>query len=97
MSGFGKSTKKLVLTLFTHAECQLCVRAKANLAKVNEKIPFTIYEVDIKAPENKKWFDEYRYDVPVVHANGKFLLWHQVDVPRAIEKLQEITKESKQS
>ncbi|PVU97341.1 hypothetical protein BB559_002074 [Furculomyces boomerangus] len=86
------SQKKLLLTIFTHAECQLCRNAKAKLAIVQEKVPFDIQEVDIKSPENKKWFDEYRYDVPVVHANEKFLLWHQVDIESTIKKLQDILK-----
>ncbi|PVU94768.1 hypothetical protein BB561_002278 [Smittium simulii] len=81
------SSNKVLLTLFTHADCQLCKLAKANLFKVQQKVPFLIEEVDIKLPENKYWFEEYKYDIPVVHANGKFLLWHQVNVEKTIQKL----------
>ncbi|KAJ2762254.1 hypothetical protein IWQ56_005084, partial [Coemansia nantahalensis] len=78
---------RLVLTMFTHSRCQLCVDARAALAQVRAEVPFEISEVDIRRPGNERWFDEYKYDVPVVHANGEFLLWHRVDVPATIAKL----------
>jgi hypothetical protein len=35
------------------------------------QIPFEYTECDIHAPENKKWFDLYRYEIPVVHIDGE--------------------------
>ncbi|KAJ2785043.1 hypothetical protein H4R18_000751 [Coemansia javaensis] len=83
----GRGAARLALTLFTHRRCQLCVDAKAALAEVRAEVPFELSEVDIHKPGNERWLEEYKHDVPVVHANGEFLLWHRVDVPRTIAQL----------
>ncbi|KAJ1895970.1 hypothetical protein LPJ66_004271 [Kickxella alabastrina] len=85
---------RLMLTMFTHNRCQLCVNAKEALEQVRQQVPFNITEVDIKKPENSKWFEEYKYDVPVIHANDEFLLWHRVNVEDTVSKLQNILKSS---
>jgi len=36
-------------------------------------------EVDITLPENKPWFEKYKYEIPVVHFGGQFLMKHRVD------------------
>ncbi|KAJ2863703.1 hypothetical protein GGH94_003430 [Coemansia aciculifera] len=82
----------LVLTMFTHNRCQLCVTAKEALEVVRQRVPFEIKEVDIRQPGNEKWFEEYKFDVPVIHANDEFLLWHRVNVNDTVAKLQEILK-----
>ena len=35
-------------------------------------------EVDISLPENKVWFDKYKFDIPVVHLNGRMLMKHRI-------------------
>ena len=35
-------------------------------------------EVDITLPENKTWFNKYRYDIPVFHLQGEYLMRHKV-------------------
>jgi hypothetical protein len=35
-------------------------------------------EVDITLPENKTWFDKYKYDIPVFHLEGEYLMRHKV-------------------
>ncbi|KAJ2626737.1 hypothetical protein IW137_005854, partial [Coemansia sp. RSA 1287] len=59
------------------------------------QVPFEITEVDIKKPGNEKWFDEYKYDVPVIHANDEFLLWHRVNIDDTVQKLLAIQKSVK--
>ncbi|KAJ2001835.1 hypothetical protein GGI04_002681 [Coemansia thaxteri] len=88
----GKVAPRLVLTMFTHSRCQLCVTAKEALALVHKRVPFEIREVDIRQSGNEKWFEEYKHDVPVIHANNKFLLWHRVNVDETVARLQEILK-----
>ena len=36
-------------------------------------------EVYIDEPTNKEWFKLYRYDIPVLHLNGRFLMKHCID------------------
>ncbi|KAJ2077964.1 hypothetical protein H4R24_004802 [Coemansia sp. RSA 988] len=64
--------------------------AKEALVQVRKQVSFEISEVDIRKPGNEKWFDEYKYDVPVIHANDEFLLWHRVDVAETVAKLKAI-------
>lgn len=41
---------------------------------------FIFHEVDIRRPENRRWFGMYRYEIPVFHLNEKFLMKHRVDL-----------------
>ncbi|KAJ2785165.1 hypothetical protein GGI15_002025 [Coemansia interrupta] len=88
---------RLMLTMFTHNRCQLCVNAKEALEQVRQRVSFEITEVDIKKPENRRWFDEYKHDVPVIHANDEFLLWHRVNIDDTVAKLQAILDKQKDS
>ena len=40
---------------------------------------FQYEEEYIDMPENKEWFEKYKYDIPVIHLNGKLLMMHRVD------------------
>lgn len=41
---------------------------------------FVLQQVDISLQENKVWFDRYRWDIPVFHLNGQFVMKHGVDI-----------------
>ncbi|KAI9557023.1 hypothetical protein GHT06_016819 [Daphnia sinensis] len=69
-----------VLTLFTKDECPLCDEAKMALMKSSLWNRFIFQEVDIRRPENRRWFGMYRYEIPVFHLNEKFLMKHRVDL-----------------
>ena len=75
-----QSVNQPVLTLYTKYPCPLCDEAKEVLMHSPLWGRFILREVDIKLPENKKWFGLYRYEIPVFHLNGKFLMKHQVDL-----------------
>ncbi|NXS44868.1 YD286 protein, partial [Balaeniceps rex] len=51
------------------------------------KVKFILQEVDITLPENSAWYDKYKYDIPVFHLNGKFLMKHQVDIQKFEDQL----------
>ncbi|MCJ8742581.1 hypothetical protein PDJAM_G00083710 [Pangasius djambal] len=65
-----------ILTLFTKDPCPLCDEAKEMLKPYKHR--FVLQEVDITLPENSVWFDRYKYDIPVFHLNGQFLMMHRV-------------------
>ena len=46
-------------------------------------------EVDITKEGNEAWFEKYRYEIPVFHLNGSFLMKHRVN-EELLEK--ELTK-----
>lgn len=43
-------------------------------------LQFVLQLVDISLPENRTWFDRYRWDIPVFHLNGRFVMKHHVDL-----------------
>lgn len=51
---------------------------------------FILQEVDITLPENSAWYDKYKYDIPVFHLNGKFLMKHRVDIPKFEDRLRKL-------
>uniref|UniRef100_A0A669QQA1 Glutaredoxin-like protein n=2 Tax=Phasianus colchicus TaxID=9054 RepID=A0A669QQA1_PHACC len=76
---------KPVLTLFTKKPCPLCDEAKEVLEPYKRR--FILQEVDITLPENSAWYNKYKYDIPVFHLNGKFLMKHQVDIQKFEDQL----------
>ncbi|KAM6986789.1 glutaredoxin-like protein C5orf63 homolog [Aplochiton taeniatus] len=71
-------TKLPTLTLFTKDPCPLCDDAKEVLEPYKHRYVFQ--QVDITLPENKVWYDKYKYEIPVFHINGQFLMKHRVDI-----------------
>ena len=55
-----------------------------------------IYEEEyIDVTENEEWFRRYRYDIPVLHLNGRLLMMHRVDEDKlktALEELKNTTQ-----
>ena len=79
--------KKLIpiVTLFTKPDCSLCVPVKFILDKIHKKYSFEMKIVDISEKGNEKFFDLYKYDIPVVHLNGKEILRHRANESELIE------------
>ncbi|KAM4810225.1 glutaredoxin-like protein C5orf63 homolog [Rhinophrynus dorsalis] len=77
-----------VLTLFTKDPCPLCDEAKEMLAPYNHR--FILEEVDITLPENAAWYERYKYDIPVFHLNGQFLMMHRVNLKKLEKYLQKL-------
>ncbi|XP_046865037.1 glutaredoxin-like protein C5orf63 homolog [Xenia sp. Carnegie-2017] len=77
-----------LLEMFTKEECSLCDEAKEILIPYSHLFAFK--EIDITLTENKKWFEKYRYDIPVFHLNGEYLMRHRVHLGLLRRKLNEI-------
>ena len=41
-------------------------------------------------PQHSEWCDEYQYDIPVVHLNDDFVMWHRVNTELLEKKLAEL-------
>ena len=51
---------------------------------------FIYEEKYIDDPANSEWFQRYKFDIPVIHLNSKFLMKHRVDeelLRRALSQL----------
>ncbi|XP_053422070.1 glutaredoxin-like protein C5orf63 homolog isoform X2 [Nycticebus coucang] len=95
-SSFGLFLKNLsaskttlpVLTLFTKDPCPLCEEAKEALE------PYKNREVDITLPENSAWYERYKFDIPVFHLNGQFLMMHRVNTSKLEKQLLKLEQQS---
>ncbi|XP_051876041.1 glutaredoxin-like protein C5orf63 homolog isoform X2 [Pristis pectinata] len=83
-----------ILTLFTKDSCTLCEEAKEVLEPYRHR--FILQEVDITDPENSVWFERYKYDIPVFHLNGQFLMMHRVNLKMLERRLARLEQESNQ-
>ncbi|NXX34973.1 YD286 protein, partial [Nicator chloris] len=70
--------------------CPLCDEAKEGLEPYKRR--FILQEVDITLPENSAWYN--KYDIPVFHLNGKFLMKHRVDIQKFEDKLRKLELQS---
>ena len=48
--------------------------------------------MDITLEEDKEWYRRYRYDIPVFHLNGDYLMKHHVKEDLLLQKLNEWEK-----
>ncbi|XP_031569096.1 glutaredoxin-like protein C5orf63 homolog [Actinia tenebrosa] len=78
------------LTMYTKEECSLCDDARLILEEYKHRYRFE--EVYITDKGNEEWYMKYKYDIPVFHLNGTFLMKHRVDRNLLEERLTEYEK-----
>lgn len=54
---------------------------------------FILQEVDITLPENSVWYERYKFDIPVFHLNGQFLMMHRVNISKLEKQLQKLEQQ----
>lgn len=101
ISNLNLNNKNLInISFFTKDNCQLCHEGKEVLKNVLNSNSLSTFKenidlkfIDITKPENESWFNQYRYDIPVIHINRsnvktvKFM--HRFDKDELIEELTE--------
>ncbi|KAE8635477.1 hypothetical protein XENTR_v10002636 [Xenopus tropicalis] len=90
---FMSEKERPVMTLFTKNPCPLCDEAKEALAPYMDR--FVLEQVDITQPENAAWYDRYKYDIPVFHLNGQFLMMHKVNIKKLEKHLGNLEQQNK--
>ena len=50
-----------------------------NLDLISFSFQFLYEERYIDLPSNRHWYDLYKYDIPVIHLNQRYLMKHKVD------------------
>ncbi len=83
-----------VVTFFTKRDCGLCRSALYVVEKVRRTIPFELRIVDISAPGQESWREQYREHIPVVHLDGREIFRHRVDERRLRALLREAQEDS---
>jgi hypothetical protein len=84
---YSAPADKPTVRLFTKAGCTLCDVAKGVLADVAADRPHTLEAVDITDAEHAGWWDKYKYDIPVLHIDGKYWAKHRLTTEGALEAL----------
>lgn len=69
--------------IYSKPGCHLCDEAKEVLRALQERVPFTLEEIDIRG--DPELFERYRYDIPVVFVDGSKAFKHRLD-PRQVER-----------
>eukprot|EP00741_Cyanophora_paradoxa_P020843 tig00021314_g20121.t1 len=86
MAGAARQLPKI--TLFTSKTCSLCDAVKFVIGKTRQRVPFAYEEVYIDKPENARFFNEYRYDIPVIHLDGSEIARHRLDEAKLLSALE---------
>uniref|UniRef100_A0A2C9KZW3 Glutaredoxin-like protein n=1 Tax=Biomphalaria glabrata TaxID=6526 RepID=A0A2C9KZW3_BIOGL len=63
-------------------ELKICLAPTCAVKDTNgfKKNKVILEKIDITAPENRRYWKSYRYDIPVFHLNGKFIMKHRANI-----------------
>jgi thiol-disulfide isomerase/thioredoxin len=80
-----------VVSLFTKEGCTLCDKVKDILVSVRDDnaCPHSLEAVDITDADKTEWYDRYKYDIPVLHVNGKYWTKHRITAEEAVQGIKE--------
>jgi len=73
------------VTIFGKPGCCLCDEALDVIRRVQQRVPFRLEKVDITSSPDLH--DRYRYDIPVVHVDGREVFLQGVDEGRLLQLL----------
>uniref|UniRef100_A0A7S3L4A4 Glutaredoxin-like protein n=1 Tax=Amphora coffeiformis TaxID=265554 RepID=A0A7S3L4A4_9STRA len=76
------------VTLFTKEGCTLCDKVKDVLIELRETHPHSLSQIDITDQEHARWYDKYKYDIPVLHLDSKYWIKHRMTTEEAKEGLE---------
>ena len=77
-----------VVQLYTKFGCTLCDKVSDVLRSVRDSHPHTLEAVDITDEDKADWYDKYKYDIPVLHIEGKYWVKHRLTSEVAVEGLE---------
>lgn len=78
------------LTLYTKSPCPLCDILKNEL-RLRFAGRYQLQEVDITAQDNERYFELYKYDIPVLFLEDQYLCKHRLDTDLLTRRLDELT------
>lgn len=84
----GGSASAPTVTLFTKEGCTLCDKVKDVLVSIRDDHPHTLVQEDITDNDSQnEVFGKYKYDIPVLHLDGKYWIKHRLTVEEAVKGL----------
>ena len=79
----GEKKNYPMVQLYTKDGCTLCDKVSDVLKLLREDHPHSLDAVDITDDDKKDIFDKYKWDIPVLHINGKYWTKHKLDEQEA--------------
>jgi glutaredoxin len=76
-----QADKEPVVILFTKEGCTLCDKVKDVLFIVREENPHSLLQKDIT--DDSDLYERYKYDIPVLHLDGKYWTKHRLTIDEA--------------
>jgi len=83
-----------VVQLYTKYGCTLCDNVAAVLRSVRETHPHILEAVDITDEDKSDWFSKYKWDIPILHIDGKYWTKHRMTPEEAVEGLKAATADN---
>ena len=80
-----------VVQLYTKEGCTLCDKVSNVLRSVRKECPHSLDAIDITDLDKTEVYDKYKWDIPVLHMNGKYWTKHKLDVKEAVDALTRAT------
>uniref|UniRef100_A0A6B2LVP7 Glutaredoxin-like protein n=1 Tax=Arcella intermedia TaxID=1963864 RepID=A0A6B2LVP7_9EUKA len=84
------------MTLFAKPfQCSLCANAKRNILQVSKQLNdrIVVQEVDITEPGNEKYFEMYKYDIPVGLIGKKEIFRHRIEPHQLLQIIQNMDQQ----
>ncbi len=82
--------EKIRLQFYTKSGCSICEVAKADLKKLHLNLIIEIDEIDITS--DTKFFEKYKYLIPVGELDGIRLFTHRINTKALIRRLKKMGK-----
>lgn len=83
-----------VVSLFTKEGCTLCDKVKDILVSVRDDYdcPHSLEAVDITDADKTDLYERYKYDIPVLHVNGRYWAKHSITAKEAVQGIRKATE-----
>jgi len=76
-----------IVQLYTKEGCTLCDKVSEILKSIRDEHPHSLEAVDITDADKSEIYDKYKWDIPVLHIDGKYWTKHKLDSMEAIDAL----------
>jgi hypothetical protein len=88
VSGIVYEGEGPTIKLFTKEGCTLCDKVKDVLLDIRESYPHSLILMDITDRCYEQWYEKYKFDIPVLHINGRYWTKHRLSRSQAIQGIQ---------
>mmetsp|Transcript_35187 Transcript_35187/g.38924 ORF Transcript_35187/g.38924 Transcript_35187/m.38924 type:complete len:184 (-) Transcript_35187:70-621(-) len=79
----GQKEDYPIVQLYTKEGCTLCDKVSDVLKSLREDHPHSLEAVDITDEDKTEIFAKYKWDIPVLHIDGKYWTKHKLDAEEA--------------